>query len=216
MQVLVALQQGHGRLQPVGVLSTTAQTNTPATVSYSPAANFNGTATIILTPDVVAGCPAPVSATRTITVNTSAKLVPGGQDNICQSATPAPYLLVGATLSGATSATWSITSGGGTLTPAGPTGTPATVSYTPVANFTGIALLALTSSDPDGAGPCPIVSVTRVVNINAAPVINTLTATPVTLCTFPSSSTLTVTALTGEARPILYSPKISIQLKHLL
>ena len=97
-----------------GTLSSTASTNTPATVSYSPAANFSGTVTIILTPDVAPGCTAAAGATRTITVNPSAKLVPGGEDNICQSPSPVAYLLAGASFSGgASSAAWTVTSGAG-------------------------------------------------------------------------------------------------------
>ena len=189
-----------------GTLSSTASTNTPATVSYSPAANFSGSVTIILTPDVAPGCPATAGATRTITVNPSAKLVPGGEDNICQSPTPGAYILVGASFSGgASTAAWTITSGGGGLSTSAQTGSPATVTYTPAANFTGIALLALTSNDPDGAGPCPAATVTRVVNINAAPVITSLTATQMSICPPATSSTLTVTAPVVGATDIITS-----------
>jgi hypothetical protein len=52
-----------------GTLSSTAQTATPATVTYTPAANFSGTVTLTLTTNDPAGPCGALSATRTITVN---------------------------------------------------------------------------------------------------------------------------------------------------
>ena len=85
------------------------------------------------------------------------------------------YALIGASLGGAaTTAAWSILSGGGTLSSTAQTNNPAAVTYTPAANFSGIAKLLLTSNDPDGAGPCVAATVTRIVNVNALPTITTL------------------------------------------
>ncbi len=52
-----------------GTLSSTAQTTTPATVTYTPAANYSGTVTLTLTTDDPVGLCGAVSATRIITVN---------------------------------------------------------------------------------------------------------------------------------------------------
>src|SRR4029079_6533423 len=51
-----------------GTLSSTAQTGNPATVTYTPAANFSGTVTLTLTTNALTGY-SPVSVTRTITIN---------------------------------------------------------------------------------------------------------------------------------------------------
>jgi hypothetical protein len=50
-----------------GSLSSTVLTGSPATVNYTPAANFTGTATLSLTTETVAGCSA--TANRTVNVN---------------------------------------------------------------------------------------------------------------------------------------------------
>lgn len=50
-----------------GTLSNTAQTSNPAAVTYTPAANFNGTVTLLLTTNQPSGCTAGTS-TRTINV----------------------------------------------------------------------------------------------------------------------------------------------------
>lgn len=52
----------------IGTLSSTAQTNTPGNVTYTPPANYEGTITLTLTSDAAGPCGA-VSSTRTLTVN---------------------------------------------------------------------------------------------------------------------------------------------------
>jgi len=52
-----------------GSLSSTAQTATPANITYTPAANYTGTVTLTLTTNDPAGPCGSVAATRTITVN---------------------------------------------------------------------------------------------------------------------------------------------------
>jgi Ig-like domain CHU_C associated/Lectin C-type domain/HYR domain len=54
-----------------GTLSSTAQTATPAAVTYTPAVNFSGTVTLTLTTNDPAGPCGAVAATRTINVNPS-------------------------------------------------------------------------------------------------------------------------------------------------
>ncbi|MDI1306432.1 MAG: hypothetical protein PSX42_16520, partial [bacterium] len=90
-----------------GLLSSTAQTATPATVTYTPAPNFSGTVTLTLTTNAPSSCSV-VSTTRTITINTGPTVNAGGPDVVCQSATPTAITLAGATLGGgATTGAWS-------------------------------------------------------------------------------------------------------------
>jgi len=77
-------------------------------------------------------------------------------DIVCQSPTPSPITLTGATFGGgATSAAWYITSGGGTLSSTAQTSTPQNVTYTPAltvaAGCTVIVLVALTAEHLPGA-----------------------------------------------------------------
>ena len=67
-----------------GILSSTSQTASPETVTYTPAANYNGTVILKLTTN---GSPA-VSATRTVTVNAlPAILAITGTATVCVGAT---------------------------------------------------------------------------------------------------------------------------------
>lgn len=68
-----------------GSLSSTSQTATPATVTYTPAANFNGTVTLQLTtndPDGSGPCSA-ATATRTITVYALPVVAPSSNSPVC-------------------------------------------------------------------------------------------------------------------------------------
>ena len=167
-----------------GTLSNLAQTATPATVTYTPAANYTGTVTLTLTTNAPGACAA-VSATRIITVNAAPTVNAGGPDLVCQSATPSAITLAGASVGGgATTGAWSITSGSGTLSSQTQTATPATVTYTPAANFSGTVTLTLTTNAP---GACAAVNATRAIIINPLATANagpdqTVCATsPVTL-----------------------------------
>jgi hypothetical protein len=121
-----------------GTLSNTNPTTTPATVTFTPAANFSGSVVLTLTsddPDGAGPCLA-VTDTRTITVNQAATVVAGGPNVVCQSASPAAITLSGASFGGgATTAAWSIISGGGSLSSTAQTANPAAVTYTPAAKF---------------------------------------------------------------------------------
>lgn len=165
-----------------GSLSSTAQTPTPANVTYTPAPNYTGTVILeLLTndPDGAGPCTA-VSATRSITVNPAATVTAGGPDAVCQSASPLPITLTGASIGGAGStAAWSIISGGGTLSSTAQTTTPAAVTYTPAANFNGTVILQLTSNDPDGAGPCAPATATRTITVHALPSVAPSSNSPI-------------------------------------
>jgi hypothetical protein len=102
-----------------------------------------------------------------ITINPVATVNAGGPDIVCQSSSPVPITLSGASVGGgATTGAWSITSGGGSLSSTAQTANPSTVTYTPAANFTGTVTLTLTTNDP--AGPCPAVSATRTITVDQA------------------------------------------------
>ena len=145
-----------------GTLSSTAQTATPATVTFTP--TTIGTVVLTLTTDDPAGICGVVASTRTITVNPVPTVEAGGPDVVCQSTTA--YALTGSSFGGgATSAAWSITSGTGTLSTTAQTGNPAAVTFTPTTS--GTVTLTLTSDDP--AGNCYAVTDTRTITINSLP-----------------------------------------------
>lgn len=156
-----------------GILSSTTQTASPATVTYTPAAAFTGTVTLTITTNAPSGCSA-TSTTRTINVSAPAAANAGGPNTVCQSSSPAAITLSGASVSGgATTGAWSIISGGGALSSTVQTATPATVTYTPAANFTGTVTLRLTTNIPGG---CTAATADRTINVTAAPTSNAGTA----------------------------------------
>ena len=171
-----------------GSLSSTAQTATPATVTYTPAANYSGPVTLRLTTNAPGTCSA-VSADRTITVNPAPTVNAGGPDEACESASPAAIILTGASVGGgATTGAWSIVSGGGTLSSTAQTATPATVTYTPAANFNGTVTLRLTTDAP---GTCSAATADRIINVNPAPTVNA--GGPDDICESASPSPITLT-----------------------
>ncbi|MCK3685487.1 PKD-like domain-containing protein, partial [Maribellus sp. YY47] len=82
-----------------GTLSSSAQTNNPAAVTYTPAANFSGTVTLRLTTNAPGGCTA-ATDTRTITINPLPTASAGGSQTICANET--------ATVSGASASNGTI------------------------------------------------------------------------------------------------------------
>lgn len=156
-----------------GTLSSTLQTANPASITYSPAANFSGTVTLLLTTNAPGSCPA-VTSTKTITVSQLPTVSAGPSVTVCQSASPSAITLSGASVSGgATTGAWSIISGGGSLSNTSQTATPATITYTPAANFTGTVTLRLTTNFPGG---CTAATADRTINVTAAPIANAGTA----------------------------------------
>ncbi|WP_170154522.1 HYR domain-containing protein [Mangrovibacterium diazotrophicum] len=148
-----------------GTLSSTSATATPETVTFTPAANYSGTVVLSLTTDAPGVCPA-VSDTRTIIVNPAPTAVAGGPDVTCQSAPPSAITLSGASIGGgATTGTWSVTSGSGTLSNTAATTSPATVTFTPAADYSGTVVLTLTTDAP---GSCSPASVQRTIEVNPA------------------------------------------------
>lgn len=174
-----------------GSLSSQGAGNNPANITYTPAANFHGTVTLKLTTNTVGTCGAAV-ATRIITV-TERPLVSAGSTIIaCQSALPAPITLINATISGsATTAAWSIISGGGTLSDESQVSNPADVTYTPASNFSGTVTLRLTTN---ANGVCSANFAERTIIINATPVISA--GNQNSICQFSSPAPLTLSGAT--------------------
>ena len=119
-------------------------------------------------------CGIAYSTPVTLTITTPA-VTAGGPDNVCQSASPSPITLTGASFSGGpTTAAWSITSGGGALSSIAQTATPQTVTYKPGANFSGTVTLKLTTNNDPACGV--VVSATRTITVNALPIVSTANA----------------------------------------
>ncbi|MFV8378400.1 LamG-like jellyroll fold domain-containing protein [Flavobacterium sp. LB3R33] len=174
-----------------GTLSNTAQTASPATITYTPAANFSGIVTLTLTTNAPTAC-FPVSTTRTITINAAPTVNAGGSVTVCQSPTPSAITLTGATVGGgATTGAWSITSGGGTLSNTAQTASPETVTYTPAANFSGTVTLTLTTNALSG---CLVTSAVKTITVNAAPTVNA--GGPNTVCQSPTPPAITLSGAT--------------------
>ncbi|WP_116524338.1 LamG-like jellyroll fold domain-containing protein, partial [Seonamhaeicola aphaedonensis] len=115
-------------------------------------------------------CTQNIGASATVNVDPLNTVEAGGPDTVCQSPTPSPITLSGASFGGgATEAAWSIVSGGGTLSSTAATSTPQNITYTPANNFTGTVTLQLLTNAPDA---CPAVSDTRTIQVELAPTVD--------------------------------------------
>jgi len=127
----------------------------------------------------------------TVTVVAAPTANAGGPDEGCQSATPSPITLSGASVGGgATTGAWSIVSGGGLLSSIAQTANPSAVSYTPAANFSGTVTLGLTTNAP---GNCTAATSTRTITVYPAATANAGTYLPI--C---SGSTVTLNGSVGS------------------
>ncbi|MEP7264088.1 MAG: hypothetical protein ABI772_06315, partial [Bacteroidota bacterium] len=208
-----------------GILSSTAQTATPATVTYTPAANFSGAVTLRLTSNIPSGCSA-VTSNRTININAITTATAGGPNTACETTSPVAITLTGASVGGsATTGAWSIISGGGTLSSTAQTASPATVTYTPPANTSGTVTLRLTSNFGTG---CSAAISDRTINLvaafanaggpntvcqSASPVAITLSgatiggsATTAAWSIFSGGGILSSTAQTASPATVTYTP----------
>lgn len=93
-----------------GTLSNTAQTTSPSTITYTPAANFSGTVTLRITSDAPAGC-AVATATKTITVNPLPTLTSAVQAAAICEGNPATINLSGLPVSSTLSLSYTISGG---------------------------------------------------------------------------------------------------------
>ena len=93
-------------------------------------------------------CYSPYTTPVMITVTAGPTAIAGGPNTVCQSASPTPITLAGASVGGtATTAAWSIVSGGGSLSNYAQTANPAAITYTPAADYSGTVTLRLTSNN---------------------------------------------------------------------
>ncbi len=171
--------------QPVGgngALSSTAQTATPATVTFT--ATVAGSYILRLTTNDPEGPCLAVSDDVQITVEPAATVDAGPAQTICASST---VTLAGVIGGSATSATWT-TSGNGTFSDA----SLLDAVYTPgAADLTaGTVTLTLTTNDP--AGECPEAVDTVVITINAEATADA--GLPQAIC---SGSTVTLAGVIG-------------------
>ncbi|MET3886003.1 HYR domain-containing protein [Niastella sp. OAS944] len=102
-----------------------------------------------------------------VTITPAPTITPGPTLTATQSCAPVAITLTGASFTApATSAAWSIVSGGGTLSTTALTASPATVTYTPASNFSGAVTLALTTD------ACPTLSANRTINVSLPTIVN--------------------------------------------
>jgi len=143
-----------------GIGGTFTPSSTALNATWTPPANYNGTATLTLTTS--GGSCGTVNNSKTIIVNPGATANAGGAlAAICQSQTSAP---MGGSIGGvATSGTWS--GGSGTWTNAT---NPATATYTASSGESGLITLTLTTT----GGTCGATSVSKTILVNALPQAN--------------------------------------------
>gem|GEM_PF-1606991 len=183
-----------------GTLSSTAQTANPQNVTYTPAANYSGNVTLLLTTNAPGSCPA-VTSTRTITVSQLPTVSAGGPNTVCESTSPSAITLSGAILGGgATTGAWSITSGSGTLSTTAQTASPETVTFTPAANFSGTVTLTLTTN---ASGACSAATGTRTITVTPKPTVTP--GGPDNLCKGSSALTLSGASFGGSATSAAWS-----------
>ncbi|WP_029035221.1 T9SS type A sorting domain-containing protein [Salinimicrobium terrae] len=189
-----------------GTLSSTDQTATPQNFTYTPAANYTGEVVLTLTTNAPGTCAA-ISATRTITVQPAPTILAGSAttDIVCQSDSPTPITLSGASIGGgATAAAWSIISGGGTLSSTALSENPQDVTYTPPAGYTGEVILSIISDAP---GVCSAVNDQRTITIQPAATVDAGEAETDILCqsSNPNAITLTGAVFGGGATTAAWS-----------
>jgi len=164
-----------------GTLSSTASLYTNALVSavtYTPAANYSGTATLRLTTNTVGGC-ASISD-RTINITAAATVVGGTAISTCSSSS-AINITASSSATNYASITWT-SSGTGTFANAN---NLTTCTYTPsAADITaGSVTLTLTAT---GNSPCGNATSTKTLTINPLPIALVLTGS--TICTSPGGN----------------------------
>ncbi|MEJ7586874.1 MAG: hypothetical protein WKI04_04865 [Ferruginibacter sp.] len=185
-----------------GSLSSTLQTVNPAAVTYTPAANFSGTVTLLLTTNSPGSCGA-VTSTTILTISQVPIVNAGSSVTVCQSTSPLAIVLSGTMLGGgASTAAWSIISGGGTLSSTAQTANPETVTYTPVANYSGPVSLQLLTNV---SGTCSAASANKSITINALPLANGGTPNPLVVCKASSAMTLSGAGYSGGATTAAWS-----------
>ena len=148
--------------------------NTFTNTIYNPSAADVTAGSVTLTFTVtnsVSPCLTGYSDSMVLTINPIPTVDAGTTIDVCQSSGPSPITLSGTSLGGgATTAAWSITSGGGTLSSTAQTANPNNITYTPASNFSGTVILTLTTNNP--TGPCNAISDTRTINVSNEATVN--------------------------------------------
>lgn len=179
-----------------GTLSAQGSGNSPATVTYTPPANFYGNITLRLTTNTVGTCGF-ASATRFINITQKPIATVGSTITVCQNAFPTAIMLSDALVSGsATTGAWSVISGGGTLSDGIQRTDPANVSYTPAANYNGPVILRLTTN---AVNICGSTFADRTINITAIPIANAGTQNSICQSASPGTFALTGSSVGGGA-----------------
>jgi gliding motility-associated-like protein len=103
-----------------------------------------------------------------IDVDTAAFAIAAGPDSTCQSFTPTPILLSGASVGGPAGigGTWSVVLGSGTFNDSISTTMPDTVQFTPTPGFVGPIILRLTTDEPPGV--CGATFTDRLIRVDTA------------------------------------------------
>jgi large repetitive protein len=185
-----------------GTLSSSAQTANPETITYTPAADFTGEVELTLTTNAPGECAA-TTDTRKIIIEPAPLVEAGEALTICQSSSPSPLTLSGATFGGgATTAAWSISSGGGTLSSSAQTANPQNVTYTPAVDFYGEVILTLKTDDP---GTCEEVLDTKIITIDPVPIVDAGTSNPVCQSSSPQPITLSGASVSGGGSTAAWS-----------
>ena len=209
---------------PATLTSTTAGTGS-GTISYEWQTNASGSYVTIPGATSATYSPPPLTATTSyrrstvttnygrictsaytnvviITVTGSATAIAGSPDAVCQSSSPAPITLSGASVGGsATTGAWSILTGGGSLSDYSQTATPAAVTYTPAANYSGTVTLRLTTNN---SGGCSAIA-DRTITVRPTPTASISGTTSV--C--QNSTNPTVTFTNPQAFPVTISYNIN-------
>jgi len=143
-----------------------------------------------------------------ITVN-GPFVVAGGPDLACQLVSPVAITLTGSSYSGgATKAIWSIVSGGGSLSSTDSTTTPATITYTPVANYSGTDTLRLRTDVVPALGGCDAIAF-RTLTFRPTPTASISGTT--TVC--QNSTVPYITFTNPQAFPVTVTYKINTTLQ---
>ncbi|MEJ1239936.1 PKD-like domain-containing protein [Chryseolinea sp. T2] len=123
-----------------------------------------GTVTYTVTP-MANGCYGP-PINVVATVNPIASVNAGADYAVCQ---PSTISLSGAISGSASAGTWTIISGSGTLSASATSAGNVTATYTVNPSDVGNSVVfKLSTNDPDGAGPCSVMTDDLVVNVNRA------------------------------------------------